>query len=116
MGWRILNYLKPIMKVIYNGKDLWFRMGKSILVIQTYDDDFVIAGFQTSLDSDVTENNGGTDIWVIKINDGMILSGKILLVEVVTTMPDQLEIPHNNYYKRIYWWIILSDVQVNPLC
>lgn len=47
---------------------------KAFKVIQTSDNGFVIAGYADSNDGDVSENNGLSDIWIVKLdNNGNIL-------------------------------------------
>lgn len=37
-------------------------------VTQTLDGGYIVAGYTTSINGDVTENNGGRDVWVVKLN------------------------------------------------
>ncbi len=38
-------------------------------IIQTYEGGYIMTGFTTSFDGDVSNNNGGSDIWVIKLDN-----------------------------------------------
>ena len=37
-------------------------------IAYTFDGGFIAAGYTTSNDGDITENNGNTDYWIIKVN------------------------------------------------
>ncbi|MEO6166918.1 MAG: T9SS type A sorting domain-containing protein [Chitinophagales bacterium] len=63
-----------IVKLDANGNLLWQKSygGSSVdyprMIKRTTDDGFIIAGWTSSVDGDVTDNNGDTDFWVIKLD------------------------------------------------
>lgn len=63
-----------LLKLDENGNILWKKNyggsgGESMYAIaQTLDNGFIMVGSTTSKDGDVTENKGGSDCWIIKID------------------------------------------------
>jgi hypothetical protein len=39
-------------------------------ILQTDDDGYLVSGFSSSSDGDVAVNHGGTDYWIVKLNEG----------------------------------------------
>ena len=69
-----------IVKINKKGTLLWEKsfggseIDEAHAITKTYDGNFIIAGDTRSSDQDITINNGGADVWVIKINtDGELL-------------------------------------------
>lgn len=63
-----------ILKTDKEGSSLWEKnfggseIDEAHAIVQTDDGNFLIVGDTRSSDQDITKNNGGADLWIIKIN------------------------------------------------